>query len=83
MGQIAANFPAQGNLALVVEASDQVGTNRAIMQEMVLEDHSVEVVPSTEASKRPSLLPFFRKRKACSCSNITIMRSRVHEERAL
>jgi len=47
MGQIAANFPAQGNLALVVEASDQVGTNRAIMQEMVLEDHSVEVVPST------------------------------------
>ena len=50
--------------------------------EAALEGPWVGGVPSIEASRSTSLLPFFQKRKACSCSNIIITRSRAQEEQA-
>ena len=55
-----------------VVVSGLVETTMATIVEGALEDPWVEDVPLTEASRRRSLLPFFQRRKACSCSNITI-----------
>lgn len=82
-GQLVVDFQARGNLASVGEALDPVEMIMATILEVALEDPLVEVVPSIEALRRPLLLPFYQRRRACSCFNITTTKSRVQGGQAL
>lgn len=83
MGRLQVVSLAQGSRAWVGEVLERVEMIKAIMLEAVLVDPSEEVVPLTEALRRPSLLSFSPRRRACSCSNIIITKSKVHGEQAL
>lgn len=83
MRRLAVASQGQGSQALVVEALGQVEMGRVTMPAAALGGLWVEDGPSIEVLRRRSLLLFSRKRKACSCFNITITKSKVQDEQAL